>query len=163
MLETWIVHRRCNGVIVKRTLGPFDALTVEDARHAARVLIAGAAAGDRAALSVPTVQAFAPAFLADCAERWKPATRKSYAFNVGRWILPAFGERRVDAVGAKDVRGWFDGIAATHPGYVELGAGGDVVADAARRDALAAARGLQPVPGTAATQDRLPGALPDRR
>ena len=27
----WIVHRRCNGSIVRRTL---DALTVEDARHA---------------------------------------------------------------------------------------------------------------------------------
>ena len=36
--KTWIVHRRCNGSVVKRTLGTLDALTV------------------------------APAFLADCAE-----------------------------------------------------------------------------------------------
>ena len=96
--KTWIVHRRCAGSVVKRTLGPLDALTV-----------------DASAMS-PTVRTFARTFLADCAERWKPATRKSYAFNVRRWILPAFGERSVDAISAKDVRSWYDRIAATHPG-----------------------------------------------
>ena len=113
--KTWIVHRRCNGSVVKRTLGALDALTVEDARHAARALIADAETGGAAA-AVPTVQTFAPAFLADCAERWKPATRESYAHTVRRWILPAFGNRPVDAIGAKDVRPWHDDIAATHPG-----------------------------------------------
>ncbi len=62
------------------------------------------------------VRTFASAFLADCAERWKPATRANYVNNVRRWILPAFGNRPVDAIGTKDVRRWFDGIAATHPG-----------------------------------------------
>ena len=76
--KTWIVHRRCNGSVVKRTL---DALTVEDARHAARALISDAET-DGAAAAVPTVQTFAPAFLADCAERWNPATRESYAHTV---------------------------------------------------------------------------------
>ncbi len=33
--KTCIVHRRCNGSVIKRTLGRPDALTVEDARHAA--------------------------------------------------------------------------------------------------------------------------------
>ena len=74
--KTWIVHRRCNGSVVKRTLGALDALTVEDARHAARALMADAETGGAAA-AVPTVRTFAPAFLADCAERWKPATRES--------------------------------------------------------------------------------------
>ena len=113
--KTWIAHRRCAGAVVKRMLGPLDALTVDEARHAACALIADAEAGG-ASSTIPTVRAFGPAFLADCAERWKPATRAAYAFNVRRWILPAFGDRRVDAIGAKDVRGWFDGIAATHPG-----------------------------------------------
>ena len=67
-------------------------------------------------MTIPTVKSFARTVLADCAERWKPATRKMYAFNVRRWIEPAFSDRRVDAIGAKDVRSWFDGIAATHPG-----------------------------------------------
>ena len=113
--KTWIVHRRCNGSVVKRTLGALDALTVEDARHAARALIADAETGG-AVMAVPTVQAFAPAFLADCAERWKPATRETYAHTVRRWILPAFGNRPVDAIGPKDVRNWHDDISATYPG-----------------------------------------------
>ena len=113
--KTWIVHRRCNGSVVKRTLGALDGLTVEDARHAARALMADAKTGGAAA-AVPTVQTFAPTFLADCAERWKPTTRETYAHTVRRWILPAFGSRPVDAIGAKDVRNWHDDIAATRPG-----------------------------------------------
>ena len=113
--KTWIVRRRCAGEVVRRTLGTLDALTVEDARQAARAILADADSGDAPA-AVLTVRAFAPAFLADCAGRWKPATRATYAGTVQRWILPAFGNRLVDAVGAKDVRNWHDGIAATHPG-----------------------------------------------
>ena len=48
-------------------------------------------------------------------------------------------------------------------GNGEPGAGGAVGDDAARRDARAAARGLQPVQGTAPAQVRLQGALPDGR
>ena len=62
-------------------------------------------------MTIPTVRSFARTFLADCTERWKPATRKTYAFNVRRWIEPVFGDRRVDAIGEKDVRIWFDSIA----------------------------------------------------
>ena len=81
----------------------------------ARALLGDAAAVGAAAMA-PTVRAFASAFLADCAERWKPATRETYARTVRRWILPAFGNRPVDAIGAKDVRNWRDDIAATRPG-----------------------------------------------
>ena len=59
---------------------------------------------------------FAPAFLADCAERWKPATRRAHADGVRLHILPTFGNRRVDAVTAKDVRNWFDDLSATRAG-----------------------------------------------
>ena len=113
--RTWIVHRRCNGSVIRRTLGTLDALTVEDARHAARVLIADAEA-DSAPATVPTIRAFGPAFLADCAERWKPATRRAHADGMSRFILPAFGDRRVDAVSAKDVRNWFDDLSVTRAG-----------------------------------------------
>ena len=106
--KTWVVRRRCSGLDFRRTLGTLDAMPVEDARHAARALIADAE-------TVPKVRSFVPSFLADCAERWKPATRKTYAHTMRRWVLPAFGNRRVDAVRAKDVRNWFDGIAAAHP------------------------------------------------
>ena len=116
--KTWIVHRRCNGSVFKRTLGALDALdalTVEDARHAARVLFADAEVS-RTPAAVPTIRNFAPAFLADCAERWKPATRRAHADGVKRFILPAFGDRRVDAVTSKDVRNWFDDLSVTRAG-----------------------------------------------
>lgn len=39
---------------------------------------------DRTALTAPEVRGFARMFLAGCAERWTPTTRKTYAFNVRR-------------------------------------------------------------------------------
>ena len=102
--KTWIVQRRIGDALVKRTLSAAEAMTVEDARCAARALIADAACSEGAALSVPTMQTFGPAFLADCAERWKPATRTAHAHCMQRFILPAFGSRRVDAITARDVR-----------------------------------------------------------
>ena len=69
-----------------------------------------------AAAAIPTVRTFAPAFLADCAERWKPATRRAHADGMSRFILPAFGDRRVEAVTAKDVRNWFDDLSVTRAG-----------------------------------------------
>ena len=113
--KTWIVHRRCNGSVVRRTLGALDALTVEDARHAARALFVDAETQGTPA-AVPTVRTFAPAFLADCAERWKPETRRAHADGVRLHILPAFGGRRVDNVTAKDVRNWFDDFSARSAG-----------------------------------------------
>ena len=113
--KTWIVHRRAGGSVVKRTLGALDELTVEDARHAARALLADAETGGAPA-AVPTMRTFAPAFLADCAERWKPATRRAHADGMNRFILPVFGGRRVDSIGAKDVRNWFDDLLARRAG-----------------------------------------------
>jgi len=113
--KTWIVHRRCNGSVVKRTLGALDALTVEDARHAARALL-GDTEAHGAPAAMPTVRTFAHAFLADCAERWKPTTRSAHADGMRRHILPALGDRRVDAVTARDVRNWFDDLSVTRAG-----------------------------------------------
>ena len=62
------------------------------------------------------MRSFVPAFLAHCAERWKPATRRANTDGRGRFILPAFGDGRVDADTAKDVPNWFDGLAVTRAG-----------------------------------------------
>ncbi len=66
--------------------------------------------------TLPTVRTFAPALLADCAERWKPATQRANADGVRLHILPIFGNRRVDAVTARDVRNWSDDLSATRAG-----------------------------------------------
>ena len=114
--KTWIVHRRIGNAVVKRTLAAADTMPVEDARRAARMLIAEAEAGDGAPVSVPTMETFGPAFLADCAERWKPTTRAAHADNMQRFILPALGNQRVDAITARDVRSWFDDLSVTRAG-----------------------------------------------
>ena len=114
--KTWIVQRRIGGTVVKRTLLAFDAMLVEDARRAARVLIAEARSGDSAPTAVPRIQTFGPAFLADCAERWKTTTRVGHAHRMQRFILPAFGSRRVDAITARDVRSWFDELSVERSG-----------------------------------------------
>ena len=91
-------------------------MSVEDARRAARVLIEEAKGGGGAVVSVPTMQTFGPVFLADCAERWKPSTRTAHPHNMQRFILAAFGNRRVDAITARDVRSWFEEISVTRAG-----------------------------------------------
>ena len=111
--RTWIVHRRLGPGVIKRTLGALDALTVAAARRAAGTLIADVEMSDDAA--VPSMRIFGPEFLADCAGRWKQATRASHAYNMHGLILPAFGARRVDAIAARDVRVWFDEQAASRP------------------------------------------------
>ena len=114
--KTWFVQRRVTGMVLKRTLSTTDAMTVEEARCAARVLIGEAEGSDGAPASVPTMRTFGPTFLADCAERWKPKTREAHAHNVQRFILPKFGNQRVDAITARDVRSWFDDLSATQAG-----------------------------------------------
>ena len=109
--RTWIVHRRLRPGVIRRTLGTLDSLTVDDARRAACALVEGA--GTRGDGPPPLMRTFGPEFLADCGERWKRTTRVSHAYNLYGLILPAFGERRVDAITTRDVRSWYDEQAAT--------------------------------------------------
>ena len=56
--KTWIVHRRCNGSVIKRTLDTLDSVTGEDAGYAARALLAGTQV-ERVPAAVPTMRTFA--------------------------------------------------------------------------------------------------------
>lgn len=92
--KTWIVRRRCNGSVVRRTLGALDALdalTVEDARHAAQALFIDAETGGAPVAAIPTMRTFTPALRADCAERWKPTTlltSDSHPFSMAHGANP---------------------------------------------------------------------------
>ena len=79
-------------------------MSVEEARRTARALIEDAKGGNGEPVTVPIMRTFGPAFLADCAGRWKPTTRAAHADNLRRFILPAFSNRHVDAITARDVR-----------------------------------------------------------
>ena len=111
--KTWIVHRRVGSAVAKRTLAAPDAISVEEARRAVQALIEEVEGDAGAPASVPTIRAFGPSFLADCAGRWKPTTRAAHAHNMQRSILPAFGICRVDTITARDVRSWFDDLSVT--------------------------------------------------
>ena len=130
--KSWVVHRRQGDGVLKRTLGPLDALTTDEARGAARTLLDGAAASNGSAATAPTLQAFGPMFLADCAHRWKPATRVSHAHGLRTRILPAFGTPRVDAIRAPGRPCLVRRSGAARSGDGQPGAGGAVVADATR-------------------------------
>ena len=114
--KMWIVHLRSNGWVVKRTLSAVDALTDEDARHVARSDFADVETGSATAAS-PTVRTLTPAFLPDCAERWKPATQSAQADGMSRSTQPAFGDRLVESPTAKDVRNWFDNLSVSRAGW----------------------------------------------
>jgi len=110
--KTWIVHRRSAGSVLRRSLGSLEAVTAGEARCMARALIADAPAATTTGL---TLRVFGRAFLADCAHRWKPATRRLHAHNLQNLIMPVFGGRRVDAITARDVRSWFADLAVMRP------------------------------------------------
>ena len=80
--------------------------------HAVRALLDNAE-GTRAPAAAPVVRTFGFALLADCAERWKPVTSGVHSDGMSRFTLPALGDRRVDALTAKDVRNWFDDLSVT--------------------------------------------------
>ena len=82
----------------------------------ARALIA--AAPGAAATTAPTLRAFGRVLLSDCAQRWKPATRRDHGYNLQNQILPRFGSRRVDAISARYIRSWFADLAVTRPSAV---------------------------------------------
>ena len=157
--KSWIVHRRCNGSVIRRTLGPLEALTVEDARHAARAVIAEAEAGDDGPHGAG-VRTGIPRRLRGEVEARDAGELRGHntALDTARVRQPP---------GRCDQREGRAHMARRHHGhgsrFGELGAGGAVIADEARRDTGASAGGLQPLPGPSAAQDRLLGSLPDRR
>ena len=101
------------------TIGNADAMTIPEARRAARRLIASytePASRDSGPRTPGCPMAtFAGEFLDRQAHRWKPPTLETNARIVRKDILPAFGGMTVDAVTAEHVRDWFASM-STRPG-----------------------------------------------
>ncbi len=97
----WIVKRRLDGRTVKRTLGDLDGMALDEARDTAR-LVLDDLAKKRSAAS-PTLAAFIPVFLDDCAGRWKPSTLSGHRSNLMSMVRPALGHILIDALTRADV------------------------------------------------------------
>ena len=112
----WIVQRRSKGRAIKRTLGRLAAMTLTDARVAAKAPIE--LERDKASsASVPTLANFVPTFLQDCAGRWKTSTYEHHRSNLALHVVPSLGQVPIDALSRADVLGWLDaGARATASG-----------------------------------------------
>ena len=118
--RTFIALCHRDGSSRRRTLGPADLMSVEDARTACLDL---QSAGDEAvavtsgAGSVPLFRDFVEGvWRAECFVRLKPSTRRTTALVLRNQLLPAFGATPLDRVKRKDVNRWFDHYSATAPG-----------------------------------------------
>lgn len=109
----WIVQTRVDGKSRKRIIGDADAISVIDARIAARRLL------DQIARDTPeekidapdpmaTVPEFAERWLRDSAARWKPRTFERNRYVMMQHIAPAFGAARVRDLCKTDVLAWRD-------------------------------------------------------
>ncbi|MGI9485987.1 MAG: tyrosine-type recombinase/integrase [Geminicoccaceae bacterium] len=106
----WIVQRRLEGRTVKRTLGDLDRMDLSEARDAARNLFDDL--GKTLPAASPTLAAFIPVFLDDCAGRWKPSTLSGHRSNLMSMVLPALGEISLHALTRANVVTWFEGVGA---------------------------------------------------
>ena len=131
--RTWIVRRRVGHAVVKRTRSSADAMSVENAMAATmrrwRCRRCGSL-GRRSSRTAPGVRSRQP--------RQRMRTTCSGP-------SPAFGNRRVDAVTARNVRNWFDDLSVTRAATCEPVVDGAVVPEEARRIFGAAAEGVEPL------------------
>ena len=93
------------------TIGNANAMTIPEARRAARRLIASYIEPAKNADSPKTpgrpMTAFVEEFLDRQGRRWKPRTRDTNTRIVRKDILPAFGRLTVDAITVEHVKDWF--------------------------------------------------------
>ena len=103
----WIFQMRKDGRSRKHTLGSTEALSVEEARAAARVLLEEPPV---AALWPDRLEPFADAALRDLARQWKPSTLEGARRAVRRKILPRLGDVAVTALTRSAVVRWHEGL-----------------------------------------------------
>lgn len=106
---TWIVQWRRAGRSYRRTIGSAKSISRDAARVIARQLLHPAADAPPLALSgAPTLAEFIDTFQRDCAGRWKPRTRVAIGRLCRKYLVPAFGPRRIDAITRGEVVLWFE-------------------------------------------------------
>lgn len=105
----WVVQWRRAGRSYRRTIGSAKSISLEAARVIARQLLHPAPDEPPIALSKsPTMAEFIETFQRDCAGRWKPRTRVAIGRLCKKYLVPAFGRRRIDAITRGEVVLWFE-------------------------------------------------------
>ena len=115
------VYLEANGNRRRCTLGPTNALSLEEARQRYLAVLAGApSTGPRSSQghgSVPRFRDFvAGEWRRGCYVRYKPSTRATTDSYLRVQLLPAFGGKLLDRITRADVHRWFDQAGARTPG-----------------------------------------------
>ena len=118
----YVVKYRHGGRVIKKTIGPHDAVPPAAARGRAAEIITAAKTGrdltgkilPPQASDAPTVHDLAERFLEEHAAGYcKPSTAHSYALAIRRHVLPRLGGRKVGEVTRADVASLHHAMRAT--------------------------------------------------
>jgi hypothetical protein len=101
--------------------------------------------------STPTVKSSLADWMATNGDAWRPSTRRSYQACIDLYLVPAFGDRRIEQLIPAAVQKWLTDHKSEHGARRRI-----VLAHAVLRSALADARRLQLVAINAAELVKVP-------
>ena len=109
--KAWYVQAMAGGRRVYRTIGTASEMSAEEARQAARAILAKIRAGE----SIPPSEDLTFAEVAEevfrrHGRRWKPRTMRVNRDYLKSCLLPVFGDMPIGAISAADVQAWFAGL-----------------------------------------------------
>lgn len=134
----------------RRTKSAF-APTQTEAVKTLKRLNGRAVDGQVLATSTPTVKSFLAEWMATNGDTWRPSTKRSYQAAIDLYLVPAFGNRRIEQLTPAAVQKWLTEHKTEHGARRRI-----VLAHAVLRSALADARRLQIVAINAAELVKVP-------
>ena len=116
--RTFIYHRKTDRGVKKISFGPAALRKVEEVRSACMEAATGTGDTDAPCHEkAPLFRDFvAGRWKADCFERCKPSTQRSFRSMLNGQLLPAFEDRRLDRITRSMALGWFEAFSRTTPG-----------------------------------------------
>ena len=106
------------GKLKRTTIGDPWRMTLDRARSIARDLNEGRG---KKAKPCPTFAEWAEVWWEQASPPLKPSTRKGYRHMLNRQLIPAFGEKRLDAIGRTVILKWFTKYSRKSPGGANKG------------------------------------------
>ena len=125
--RTFVFLEQRNGTLRRRTLGPVNLMSVDEARARCRDRQIDKDAGMEQTDNsnpVPLFRHFAAnAWKVECHARYKPSSRRSVDCLLTRQLLQVFGDQPIDSIERTAVNRWFDSYSTTAPGGANMALG----------------------------------------
>lgn len=114
--KTWVLRRVVEGRQRREVLGTADAMTLAEARVAARAALLGETVSPPVATATgPSFASFAANYRERMAAVWKPNTLRGFDLGLRKHLLPAFGRRPLHSITAHEVARWFHDCSRDYP------------------------------------------------